>query len=280
MSVLALAENAGVAGEAVGPPAGALFPGLIQSAQLELQASLQLLVERARFLTGARGVAIALKEGEQFAYQASAGTLTAEDGNSADLDRELLRNCIASAKPVRLSQEARDEADSFYLAVPILRAESFVGFFELTTRDAEFSHEDIDAVARLAVFAETALDHAMAAEETERRIFAPEIEFSEPLVADPQTLWHAPEQVAAPAPAVPAPAAQSDIKFCASCNFPVSPGRNLCVDCERDPSAAATLAAPPLFAGEKQESWVEAHGYTVASILVSALAAAIIYWLR
>ena len=280
MSVLALAENERVAGGIVGPPAAALFPGLIQSAQLELQASLQLLVERARFLTGARGVAIALKEGEQFAYRASAGTMTAEGGNSADLDRELLRNCIAGAKPVRLSQEARDEAASFYLAVPILQAKSFVGFFELTTRDAEFSHEDIDAVARLAVFAETALDHAFAAEETERRVFAPEIEFSEPVAPVPPTLWHAPEQVAVAAPADPAPAAPADIKLCASCNFPVSTGRNLCVDCERDPSAAATAAAPPMFAGEKQESWIEAHGYTVASILVSALAAAIIYWLR
>jgi hypothetical protein len=35
-----------------------------------------------------------------------------------------------------------------------------------------------------------------------------------------------------------------------------------------------------LFAKQKEESWISAHGYTIASVLVSALAVAIIYWLR
>jgi hypothetical protein len=54
------------------------------------------------------------------------------------------------------------------------------------------------------------------------------------------------------------------------------------VDCEthqhdtrNDPSPTSEL-----FVLEKEESWINNHGYTVASVLVSALAVAIIYWLR
>jgi hypothetical protein len=35
-----------------------------------------------------------------------------------------------------------------------------------------------------------------------------------------------------------------------------------------------------LNAREKEESWFSAHGYTIASLVVSALVAAIIYWLH
>jgi hypothetical protein len=35
-----------------------------------------------------------------------------------------------------------------------------------------------------------------------------------------------------------------------------------------------------MFTLEKQESWISAHGYTVASLLVTALVAAVVYWLR
>jgi hypothetical protein len=31
---------------------------------------------------------------------------------------------------------------------------------------------------------------------------------------------------------------------------------------------------------KEDESWISAHGYTIASLLVSALVAAIIYWLH
>jgi hypothetical protein len=280
MSVLAMPATDGAIGEAVQLSPVVLFPGLVQSAQLELQASLQLLAERARFLTGACGSAIALKEDGQFTYRASAGLSVAESESSADVDRKLLHDCIATGKPVRLSQETSHEADSFFLGVPILRAQTLAGFFELTTKHAEFSRDDIEAISRLAGFAETALDNALAAEEAERRVFAPEIEFVPVVESTPPTLWHAPEQVAisSPTKSDPAPAAQEHVKVCTSCGFPVSPGRNLCVDCEQNPSTAVT--ASPLFAMEKQEGWIEAHGYTVASILVTALAVALIYWLR
>jgi hypothetical protein len=97
-------------------------------------------------------------------------------------------------------------------------------------------------------------------------------------------LWHAPETAASEsAPEKnPQPPAPADVRACATCGFPVSGVRTLCVDCEthqhdtrNDPSPTSEL-----FVLEKEESWINNHGYTVASVLVSALAVAIIYWLR
>jgi hypothetical protein len=54
-------------------------------------------------------------------------------------------------------------------------------------------------------------------------------------------------------------------------------------DRKNDPKNDPTLAPRPaaaLFATEAEESWISTHGYTIASVLVSALAVAIIYWLR
>ncbi len=76
------------------------------------------------------------------------------------------------------------------------------------------------------------------------------------------------------------------VHTCAGCGFPVSGRRTLCLDCEKhgdDPRNDPTLAAHPpveMFATEKEERWISAHGYTIASLLVTALAAAIIFWLR
>jgi len=67
--------------------------------------------------------------------------------------------------------------------------------------------------------------------------------------------------------------------MCAACGFPVSPGRNLCVECEQ--KSETPVAAPAeLFSTQNQESWISEHGYTVASLIVSAVAAAIIFWFR
>jgi hypothetical protein len=101
-------------------------------------------------------------------------------------------------------------------------------------------------------------------------------------------LWHAPEPASSdPHPAensqLPAPA---DVRTCTACGFPVSGIRKLCLDCERhqdDPkndSKADPKPPPLMFATEPQESWISTHGYTIASLLVTALAAAIIFWLR
>ncbi len=50
------------------------------SARVELYACLQLLAERARFITGASWSAIALREGERFVYRTASGDGAPEIG--------------------------------------------------------------------------------------------------------------------------------------------------------------------------------------------------------
>src|SRR5215469_10896520 len=74
---------------------------LIQSAELEFQATLRLLVERARFLTAASGAAIALEEQGKLIYAAAAGDSVASAGATVDTSKEPIVQCIERGKPTR-----------------------------------------------------------------------------------------------------------------------------------------------------------------------------------
>jgi hypothetical protein len=273
------------------------FVSLRQSATLEFHASVQLLAERARFLTGADGVAVALEQNGQFVYCAATGNSAPETGTAADVTRHPLGECIKTGQAARLLVERISgdaSAQVFHLAVPLLRDEKVVGFFELAPGAYAFQDTDLETVIRLAAMASTALDHLNAAEHTERLIGDAKPE--KPATQLRPVLWHAPEPSAsqpAPAESHPLPAS-TDVHACNVCGFPVSGGRTLCVDCEthrddpkNDPKSNPRNGRSPnqnppaeLFATQNQESWIEAHGYTIASLMVTALAAAIIYWLR
>ena len=264
-----------------GPSGAPVFASLIQTATRELHASLQLLAVRARFVTGASGVAIALQENGQFVYCASTGTSVPEAGTQADTDKETLRQSIQETRATRSSSGDGLKDPIFALAVPIIRKRKVSGFFELATSHAAFKDDDIQVVSRLTEMASIALDHMEAARCSENRILEADLAAAapEPIVS---TLWHAPDRVLAVAslppnsPALPAPI---KIHVCNSCGFPISLGRTLCLDCEEHPPSAVPTETA-LFTIEKQESWISAHGYTIASLLVTGLAAAIILWLR
>src|SRR5215469_10922612 len=74
---------------------------LIQSAELEFQATLRLLVERARFLTAASGAAIALEEQGKLIYCAVSGDSPPPAGTTADTSKEPVGQCIAQGKVAR-----------------------------------------------------------------------------------------------------------------------------------------------------------------------------------
>ena len=90
--------------------------------------------------------------------------------------------------------------------------------------------------------------------------------------------WHAPEGLAA---AESSRATTSvplgDVRTCTSCDFPVSETRTLCLDCEQNSTAAISRV---LSGSLEEESWIRKHGYTIASLVVTALTAAVICWLR
>jgi hypothetical protein len=238
---------------------------LVLTARVELYACLQLLAARARFVTGATWAAIALHEGSKFIYRAAVGEHAPEIGGEANLKP-------GDALELHPNVQARGK----FLVARVAGNGKTEGVFQLVSGRAEFSQDEIDSIVRLAEMVSTALEHMHAAEHSEEVILTAA---SERLQREIARSWHAPEgpevstyrNSKSVEPHVPA-----SVRTCEGCGFPVSHGRNICVDCEERGGARSSR----LFTPEAHESWINAHGYTVASLLVSALAAAILYWLR
>lgn len=258
------------------------FSALIQTATLEFLSTLQLLAQRAQFLTGATGVAIALEESNQLTYCVSVGAFTHEIGTLVDPSRQVIAECIATRRSSSWSG-ASGNHDTAIAAVPVIWHDKLAGILELTADRNCFSEEDILAVTRLAEMVNTALDHMEAAEQAGSRIFENRMleKEAEPQPTNAPVLSRTPRQASAPQaePSRPPLNAPTTVRTCQSCGFPVSEGRRLCLDCEQKPSAVA-IAEAPLLSIEKQESWLSAHGYTIASLLVTALVVVILLWLR
>ena len=248
-------------------------------AQMEFQASLQLLADRACWVTGALGAAIALNEDGVITYCAASGASGHEPGETAAADVEPFRTCLIECWTVR--RGSTGEPPTFCIVVPIAGGTQVIGFLELTS-EQEFTEENAEDALRIADLVTVTVEHHDAAGRAER------LEFREAELALP-SLWHAPEgeshlehRIAARIEARNQKASQSavaEVHTCAVCGFPVSPIRQLCVECERNPESA-TVATTSLFEIEPEESWLSAHGYTIASIVVTAITAAIIFWLR
>jgi hypothetical protein len=249
-----------------GPPE---FADHILNARVELYACLQLLADRARFITGATWAAIALHEGADFIYCAAAGNSAPVIGSA--LDVRTLRTGLSLA------------ADRKSLLVRVIRESKTVGFFHLVSGTAGFSDQDLQSIVRLAEMVATAINCMEAEQHSSIDEHPPVAELvTQPPKPPVPVLWHAPAGLAS------APSNKSDsasdlavtVYACESCGFPVSRGRTMCVDCEERGSPSATMARLLSARQKEDESWLSAHGYTVASLLVSALVFAIIYWLR
>ena len=248
----------------------------LDSTKLEFQASLQLLAQRAAFLTAATGAAIALKESESFVYCAVTGDSCAQPGSEAGVNQASLRNCIEQMVPVRTAPKA----DTFGLQVPILSADKAIGVLELTGPH-EYQDQDIDSVSRISHLVSVAVEYRDAAEQASVRIAQRDTEMK----AQSRTAsWHAPDSLpekAIQADPTQAPASPRALnaQACASCGFPVSTGRRLCVDCERQ-SDLRLASTSELFTIPTQETWFSTHGYTILSVLIPTIAALLYFWLR
>ena len=241
----------------------------ILNARIELYACLQLLTDRARFITGATWAAIALHENNQFVYCAAAGSSAPVIGSEFNV------------KTLRPEQSLA--ADGKSLQVTVVRNSKTAGFFQLFSESAKFTDHDLQSIIRLADMVGTAINCM----EAEQHSIAEEHPSVPTLVAQPEkpvipVLWHAPEDLVSGASNESSPVSDLAATICAceSCGFPVSRGRTICVDCEERGGPSATVARLLTTTPKENESWLSAHGYTIASLLVSALAAAIIYWLH
>lgn len=230
----------------------------------ELDSALQLLVERAQYITGATGTALALPQGEEMVCRASAGAsapvvgarlqvLSGLTGESI-ARRQLLRCDNAETDP-RVNLEAcRALGIASIVVLPLFRQSGEVrGLIELfSDHPYAFEERDLVALERMADLTMTALDLAEQRHDSApatvssppRRDLekppqsgmaggAPQDLAVSPPPATVQTVKPAaPPPVSSPRPAE-VPEAMRRIEKCASCGFPVSEGREVCVDCER-----------------------------------------------
>jgi putative methionine-R-sulfoxide reductase with GAF domain len=244
---------------------------LTEMAQRDLEAALQLLAERAQYITGASGAAIALLEDSEMICRASAGPSAPQLGAEVQIKsgltgesvrtRQVLR-CDDAETDSRVNREScRALGIKSVMVVPLVREQEVVGVFELLADRANaFEERDVTALERLAEMVQTGLEHADAAKRALQEIAAKndlavaQQKVSEPALAEPAlaepALAEIEKGISAGLASVPAaepqgtttlkpdqsepvrPPELDKIRKCEACGFPVSEGRTLCLDCE------------------------------------------------
>ena len=284
---------------------------LAEMAQRDLEAALQLLAERAQYITGASGAAIALLEESEMICRASAGPSAPELGAEVQVKsgltgesvrtRQVLR-CDDAETDSRVNREScRALGIKSVMVVPLIREEEVIGVFELfADRANAFEERDITALERLAEMVQTGLEHADAGRRALQEIAAKneqaaarqeetkpepageeiEIEVSAAVVSEP-TSEPAETTALKPDPGEPVRTPELDkVRNCEACGFPVSEGRTLCLDCEAarlsgdSPAPLASSEAPAFlskFGTPKKQSWLGSHMYTIGTVLIVAL---------
>jgi hypothetical protein len=174
----------------------------------ELDAALQLLVERAQYITGATGAALAIADGDEMVCRASAGSsgpavgahLHVRSGLSGEsISRKQLLRCDNAETDPRVNLETCHQLGIASIVVmPLLTPDGGVrGLFELFSDHAyAFEERDLIALERMAGLTLTALEMA----ERPRVVPAPE-PVAEP--AQPEVAAHQIETAARPAEAAP-----------------------------------------------------------------------------
>ena len=298
------------------PPVDVLsFPGddggrsLTAMARRDLYVALQLLAERAQYITGASGAAIALKEKDQMICRASAGAAAPELGAHLQVNSGLSAESVRSRKTLRCDnadsdprvnrESCRTLGIASVVVMPLLKDNEVNGVFELLSeRPYAFEERDINALERLGEMIQTAIEHADAAQRAEAGFGEVSATPTAPVTSDkendkdvvgaaasnevtgqeskaqetpspPAGLALTSEGQTAPVPAsVAAPA----VNKCASCGFPVSEGRALCLDCEAREPGGPVLSD----LGENDSSWLGSHVYLIATVIIALLTIAAI----
>jgi putative methionine-R-sulfoxide reductase with GAF domain len=141
-------------------------------AEGELDSTLQLLVERAQYITGATGTALALPQGEEMVCRASAGSsapaigarLQVQSGLTGEsISRRQLLRCDNAETDPRVNLEAcRSLGIASIVVLPLMRRSGEIrGLFELfSDHPYAFEERDLIALERMAALTLTALDLA------------------------------------------------------------------------------------------------------------------------
>lgn len=148
---------------------------LAAMAHSDLDAALQLLVERAQYITGASGAAVALRRGQHndMVCRASAGSNAPQLGALLSMEYGLSGECASTRLPQRCDDAERDPrvnreicrqlGIASVVVMPILSEEQVLGVFELFSgKPRAFEERDVSALLRLSEMVETAVKQAAA----------------------------------------------------------------------------------------------------------------------
>jgi hypothetical protein len=179
------------------------FPGedggrsLAQMAEHDLDAALQLLADRAQYITGANGAAIALRRTgkNDLLCRASAGTNAPELGALLSTEFGLSGESVRTRRPLRCDdaecdarvnrEVCRELGIASVVVMPVVDDDQVLGVFELFSGKANaFGERDLSALQRLSEMVETAIRQARAAESVSRGLSAEEYPASEIAAAE------------------------------------------------------------------------------------------------
>ena len=207
--------------------------------ETELDPALQLLVERAQYITGATGTALALPQGEEMVCRASAGAsapavgarLQVRSGLTGEsIARRQLLRCDNAETDARVNLEAcRALGIASIVVLPLLRPNGEVrGLFELfSDHPYAFEERDLIALERMADLTLTALDLAEQRQKSAPAP-APRPEPEKPAELLPEPLPELLPELSAASSAPPAAAIPLDIPVDVPVNVPfnvpVNPG--------------------------------------------------------
>jgi len=170
------------------------FPGddggrsLAEMAQSDLDAALQLLADRAQYITGAHGAAIALrrKGKNDMLCRASTGSNVPELGALLSTEFGLSGESVRTRQPLRCDDTERDPrvnregcrelGIASVVVMPVVNDDEVLGVFELFSGKVNaFGERDLSALVRLSQMVETAVRLARAAESVQGKLIAADV---------------------------------------------------------------------------------------------------------
>jgi GAF domain len=160
---------------------------LADMAQRDLDAALQLLADRAQYITGASGAAIALRRDgrNDMLCRASSGSNAPELGALLSAEYGLSGESVRTRRPLRCDDAERDArvnrevcrqlGIASVVVMPVVNDDEVLGVFELFSGKANaFGDRDLSTVQRLSEMVETAVRLARATQKLQQRLKAAE----------------------------------------------------------------------------------------------------------
>ncbi|MHB8217639.1 MAG: GAF domain-containing protein [Candidatus Sulfotelmatobacter sp.] len=178
------------------------FPGedngrsLAIMAYRDLDAALQLLAERAQYITGATGAMIALRRAEHndMLCRASTGSNAPELGALLSMEHGFSGESVRTRQALRCDDAERDQrvnregcrqlGIASVVVMPVVSDQQVLGVFELfSAKPHAFGERDLSALQRLSEMVETAVKYAVAAHAAPVALEQPAVR-EEPPLAD------------------------------------------------------------------------------------------------